>query len=307
MITDWKYIKIPDHVDTSRPLMPLRDGYDDEICGIDPAWLYEVLSAWIMTPVPQSKSEMPDGPTAAWNNAIYMMCRQIKSIGGFVDANGNHVEFGDVHADVESGDEVLRTDLSDVFDFIKDVRGRAFSDLVFQSVSLSHATSTFHEGVYDYLPDIPAPSGSEILKWEWTYFWTDGRLQDRNGGAWRRDVASNFTVPVPISGVHAEFFDGGTAEIEVVASDGETNHRGYVQGATVSEVSDGAVVLSVDAASVIAAANAKFGVSEKPYKTGMESTTVEGHTVTTGSGHLSIAATMRARLVLNFAQDYRHP
>ena len=105
MISNWTYTEIPDSIDLTRPLMPLRDEDDNGIYGVDPAWLHEVLCCWRGRKPTEVKRELPERPSADFINAIYNHARNLSG-SLFLDVNGNSIEFGRIPNDVSPGDPV---------------------------------------------------------------------------------------------------------------------------------------------------------------------------------------------------------
>ena len=309
--------------------MPLRDGGDNGFYGVDPAWLYEVLCVWNCMDhgTDVSACELPERPSAWFMNLIYERAASIKrlSINNFhksvpssafvtmPDPDG--VAFGDVPEDVSIGDLVRKTDISDVFDWMKDVKYAARG----VGVSLpefSYTASSDQEGNRS-ADEIGPPDSSvhNLYKWDWFYYETNGRLSHMNGGAWKRSFANSFSISIPLVGVKAAWFcaahvflpvtiwneDGNRGEVFVPVGDGAISESG----------SSAAVSVTVDAAAAVQAAMAALGVSERAYKTEMETEEDTSQTpplyIMSGIGG-ALASTRNYPIVfLELAKDYRHP
>lgn len=328
MIDTWTYTVVPDRIDLEQPLMPLRDEDDNAIYGVDPAWLHEVLNVWNVIASAGSSmpvTEMLERPEAAFMNIIYNRAELIKNgstntfyktvpASAFATMPAG-VAFGDIHEEVSVGDPVRKTDISDVFDWMKDVKYAARG----VGVSLpefSYTASSDQEGSRS-ADEIGPPDSSvhDLYKWDWFYYETNGRLSHMNGGAWKRSFANSFSISIPLVGVKAAWFcaahvflpvtvwneDGNRGEVFVPVGDGTISESG----------TSAAVSVTVDAAAAVQAAMAALGVSERAYKTEMETEEDTSQTppiYTTGGSGGALASTRNYPIVfLELAKDYRHP
>jgi hypothetical protein len=301
-------------VDLTVPLMPLRDPADMTIYGVDPLWLYEVLASWsVASGGTAYMFEMPEGPAATFTNAIRAYARQVKARGRMYAAIPTApfatlpaaMAFGDVPADVEPGDEVERTDVSGMFDWMKDAKAIVNMASV-NTPALSWTRQSGEEGSRS-ASEISTPSGHVLRAWNWFYFETNGRLSPQNGGAWARDTAADYTISAPLGGnIPAAWFANVAAFIQVKVSDDAGTSSVYVPAGT-AQISGGNLTCTISPATVAAAAMTATGKTEKAYKSGMETETVGDVTTTTGSGWLEILATGAAVWFLELAADYRHP
>lgn len=322
MITNWTFTDVPPRIDLSEPLMPDRDESDMAIYGVDPAWLHEVLAAWYTLQGGNAggKSEMPEGPSAAFTNRIRALAYNIKTASGsrpFYSSapTGTYVTpptpvaFDEIPGDVAAGDEVRREDVSAMFEWIEDAA--CFRAAVGGGIHvLSYSSQTYEEGGRS--SGEIAPAATPVLrKWYWFYFETNGHLWSENGGAWRLDIANDFDVSFTIFNARADWIESASVYVPVSIED-QSGARGEAYApagatATIEQSGDNVLITCcVDSSACAAAAMSALGVSEKQYKTDME-TEWQGTTyITQGEGHMTATAGTAIAYV-TLAEDYRHP
>lgn len=223
MITDWKYVTPPEDIDLTVDLMPERDESDNKLYGIDPAWQREILGTWIsLIGDGVAHVDMPPYPDSNYMNQIRSLANHLKTrqdnpssipyerllltqgMSTTFDAPiGNtdqyKVDFGDVPEDVKSGDPVKRTDVMDMYDWMKkDVRYVRFQGNAQYTMNGYQIDS----GI-DGEGQLPTPWQRPIIYyWEWYY--SNGPNQDEYG-YWRKTVANDFTISFTLEGATSEY------------------------------------------------------------------------------------------------------
>ena len=277
MISNWTYTDIPDGIDLERPIMPLRDDSDNGIYGVDPAWLHEVLAVWsqmLNTVASQVKIALPERPSADFTNGLRETARGIKiSNGGyrrFVSScpasafNSNipdAVSFGDIPDDVEVGDPVLKTDTSEMFDWMNErVKYLCFP----QEHGTTLPTPSVVESGTDGTGSLPAPVEAPVV-YDWNWYYSNGTHSDENGFC-RRSVTSPFTISVILPGLRAEWFDSVSMFISAsshVEPETQSSSLWVPLPSSFSQTASGLLVSATCSGNLIRDA---FGVTEKAYK-----------------------------------------
>ena len=308
MITSWTYTDIPDGIDLTRPLMPLRDDTDDGIYGVDPAWLHEVMSVWSaicgLSPV---KEEMPERPSADWHNRLRSMAQSfgvnvLKSAP--TDAFASESDLvslaalseGDIPEAVAAGDDVKRTDISGFYDWMK--LARCISKYVPANIPpLEYVESGWHIDNWDDNPvyHTPPPAGT-IYRWYWEYV----ALDNLTGGYSIRHTANPFTCSSVCNGVRAEWIQSASVFAkfsgDVYDSDGDSTTKMLYLPLSDVAISQTAEGLAVSASVSPAEVRSALGIADPPYSTG-------------STRYLQYSISMYSTLIvfLNLASDYRHP
>ena len=318
------FIEVPKKIDTSRKLMPKRDEKDqDWFYGIDPAWLGEVLTMWKTMggyPHPASKKKMPEYPAVSeYHNWLRAQATSIKGRGylfyesvptepfeTFDDLEP--VEFDDVPANVEVGDPLRKTDIMDMFDWMKGVKAIERDSMWADDWSMTYRSTHDEEG-YDVDYPLPAPTGLTIYRWWWDYLETNGPFQNTNGGRWRRDIGTA-QLRVRVPNTQLSWFKGYKVfAICYGTDDGEQAQPMFIPSSNVTAQQSGSDII-INATISGERAKAALDMPEKEYKTEMETTWNEDHTVYTTTGSNVVAITVSTSQCVCFfelADQYRHP
>jgi len=312
MISNWQYVSVPQGIDLTVPLMPLRNQGDASRYGVDSAWQYEVLSAWyaIAGGNPSQNVVMPIRPAAQFTNGIRSLASSIKYASpcftdtvpssAFRTEPNYFVTFGNVPADVAVKDPVQATDVSSIFAWMDDVRYVRKSFTAQVPSSLTYTTTHGEDGTGSW-SSLVAPSGTCIRKWNWYYYdYSGGSWEHLSGGAWRLDVVSGGNVTATWSGRNAAMFSGVTAFLKV-RDGGNYGNTIYVPLSSVSfaQASNSISITASLNANDSAAALSALGIVEVPYKGNSEGYDTKTIYAETGSDNLIC--------YFELAQDYRCP
>ena len=78
---NYRFVKVPDCIDLTRDIMPLRGEDDNYFYGVDPAWLGEVLMTWcaLANYHVYGQQEMSEYPAVSgWHNYLRDLCWNLK-------------------------------------------------------------------------------------------------------------------------------------------------------------------------------------------------------------------------------------
>ena len=318
---NYRFVKVPDCIDTSRPIMPLRDEDEkDWLYGVDVAWLGEVLMTWSAASNNHvyGQQEMSEYPAVSgWHNFLRGLARSIKDRSEskyiFSALPGAHkidesdiepVHFGDVPADVIVGDPMRRTDISDMFDWMAEKHPKFVKRymLNIETEIVSSTTNHGDEGNRSW-EELSAPGDNCVYRWNWFYLDTHGSIWAHllDGGAWRRDERT-IKMSGRIANCDASWFSSCTLFAEFDSSCESVYNKLFLPltGCTFEQSgNDVAVSGRMDPAT----AKALLNVTEKQYKSDL-------HTdeFTEGQGYSNIIIVkFNAKCFFELAQDYRHP
>lgn len=340
MITQRYYTRVPEGIDLTQPLMPLRPPTDGRRCGVDLAWQLEVLPHWL-TCVDGAQSgryrAISLTPAAADINHGRDLAQQIlnattatrRIVGALPDADllaatGPIFSMSGLHGHavpsrVNVGDSVRRADIADMFEWM--ARGRCCVRKTDAEVNpLSSESWTVTQEAYgreaDYSrtgPDLPSAPSGVILHHYWKYDDSYGpwSWQYRPGYEQRAEMSGggiSWHLPLPsgmsVSMARAVFSDADT--FAYVPLDIHTRYDGAESTHTVY----------VRAADAIF--NETVGVYLPPNRLvqlARQALVLAGETdrprATSGQHEFQLDVTARdgsdAVLCLSFAADYRVP
>ena len=314
---NYRFVKVPDCIDTSRPLMPLREE-DEEfwLYGVDTAWLGEVLMTWCAASnyfvYPQE--EMPEYPAIAdWHNFLRGVARNITRSSNFFatlpgaykpdESDLTPISFSDVPADVVVGDPMKRTDISDLFDWLAEKQPRYVKRFLNAIETEITSSSTNHgdEGNRSW-EELSTPGDHDVYRWNWFYIDTNGAWEHiLDGGAWRRDERT-IKMSGKVLNCDARWFSSCTLFAEFDSSCESVYNKLFLPltGCTFEQSgNDVAVSGRMDPAT----AKALLNVTEKQYKSDL-------HTdeFTEGQGYSDIIIVKsNAKCFFELAAEYRHP
>ena len=326
----YRFVKVPDCIDLTRDIMPLRGEDDNYIYGVDPAWLGEVLLTWcaLTNYHVYDQQEMSEYPAvSAWHNFLRALCWNLKRQANMYSrlpssyagdsSDVTPISFGEVPEDVKVGDPLRRTDISDMFDWMKNTPPKYFRRYVtnFKSEIVGSSTTHGDEGNRSW-EELAAPSDREVYKWNWFYLWvTGGSWENLNGGAWRKDERT-MKCSGKVLNVDARWIKSCTLYVELYGQYGDNMppaeptqfSRFYpLNNCSFYQSGDDVVVEGyMDAAT----AKTLVGLQDVAYKTNLETITYpEGGTLTSGQGYsvITIYTGINASCFFEISDDYLVP
>lgn len=322
---NYRFVKVPECIDLTQPLMPQRGEDDDYFYGVDPAWLGEALMVWcsLCNYHTYDQQEMSEYPAVSdWHNFLRALCRSIKThatnFGDFfsylpgvhrVDRSDlNPISFDDVPEDVKVGDPLRKTDISDLYDWMGNKHPKYIRRWMYDVEYEITSNNTTHgdEGNRSW-EEFSAPGDNTIYNWEWFYIHAPDDSPFAhivNGGAWRRDVRT-LRIGGKIYQTDDSFINGANVYVNIAAYwTGLENTKSLVVPLSNCTYSMRGGELYVQGYIDAQTAKDIMQPVEKDYKTGM--VTEDG--VTTGSDDveiwIGIASTM---CYLEIKDDYLVP
>ena len=321
MITTWQYVIVPNGIDLTADLLPLRNANDMKRYGVDVAWLREVLQVWRQIqnqssspPPAQPWIAMSIHPSADFTNATRSLATNLKSyqlnpgtvifdsaipssaFAADSAIDSLKVTFGTVPANVASGDPVQEAHVSDMFAWMQDVVGchKAGSAAI-----SSWSTSSGADGD-STVPSNPSASAETLLLWFWEYS-GDTFNHQWDGGYYKKQTATSITVIATMKSCMAYWFESASFFIKVASYEtrrGSATHTAFIPLGTATITQSGtdvAVSGTCGGDTAVASAKSALGVAETPYST-----------VGDGESYLRIDVE-RVVCFLKLAADYRYP
>lgn len=311
--------------------MPKRDEDDNKLYGVDPAWLREVISTWnAMIGDNPVHVDMPEYPDSTYTNGIRSLANSLKQrqnnpsgipdnrllltqgmttkFDHMFDTNQYKVTFGDVPANVESGDPVKRTDVSDMYDWMKkDVKYLRYISQA-NYVTNGYQVQSGVDGVGELPYDL---NDHEPYLYSWDWWYSNGTNSDEYG-YWVKSVANNFTVSFTISNLTTQMVKTPTVFLLVYASfwrfDTVDNDYSYVplQNIQIQDTNGGLRVSGTVSATAL---RSQFSTNDVPYKQDLRGDADYRYgwnyvTLILGASGTNIC---KVACFFEIKSDYRHP